>query len=107
MSVSSQIPVYEQVCVKTEEKLVGYRDLTDNEIEAEELFSSGIPSEFGVSLDDNFTAIPFTPNLPGIVVSNPPGTDYEPPAVPLPAAFWLFAGAIAALSVFQRMRKKH
>jgi hypothetical protein len=96
MSSTTQIPVYGDVCVKTEQKIIGYRDLTAGELAEEEAFSSGVPTEFGVGLDfdDQVTAVTWQP--PGAVIANPPGGDYEPPQpVLLPAAIWLFAGALA------------
>lgn len=101
MSATTQIPVYEDVCVKTEQKIIGYRDLTDSEIEAEEMFSSGVPTEFGVglSLDDRFTAVTWQP--PGVVIANPPpGGGYTPPTeVPIPAAIFLFGVAAAMYAI--------
>lgn len=104
MSTTTQLPVYEEVCVKTEQKLVGYRDLTMNEIMEEEAFSSNVPSTVGGTLKDTFTTIPFTPGTPGIVVlpSNP--APYEPPAIPIPGAIFLFAGALAVWFVFQQRK---
>ena len=53
MSTSTQKPLTESVCVKYEDQIVGYRDLTDLEWSEEiESFSSGIPSVIGGTLED-------------------------------------------------------
>lgn len=96
MSATTQIPVYEEVCVKTEQKLVGYRDPTDAESLIEEAFSSGVPS-YGFSYEQALANL-YDPSYhpPGIVIVPPHGTPYTPPAeVAIPGAIWLFAGALA------------
>ena len=94
MSVTTQVPVYETVCVRTEEQLVGYRDPTSNELMMEEQFSSNVPSTFGYE----GVPVPIDPYiLPGYVAPplNPPETHI--PELPVPPGFLILLTGLFAL----------
>ena len=105
MSFVTQTPIVEQVCVKTEARITGYRDITGDEAAKEQALSSGVPS--ATTLDDalsmgiiNNDHVP----TPGYALgSNPPYIPDAPP-VPLPAAAFLFVGAIAVVWAYKTLR---
>ena len=109
MSTETQLPVYETVCVKTEERLVGFRDQTTAEQLAEEAFTSGVPTTYG-TVQEVLTGL-----KPPLVV----GGTLAPPVLPLPpgdvrtaletaapAAWFLMAGALFAGYAIKRRRRK-
>lgn len=107
MSATTQLPVYGEVCVKTEQQVIGYRDLTNDELSLEEMFSSNVPTTFGDSLDENFTGIIGPNTLPGVVIGVPNGPEYTPPSpVPIPGSIWLFAAALACYLMVKGWRKE-
>lgn len=100
----TQIPVYEQVCVKTEERLVGYRDPTDAELTFDEQFSSGVPSTFTIedALDYSITGVA----VPGVYV--PPRPHYpvdDPIPTPIPGAILLF-GTVIGMYIIAKFARR-
>ena len=91
----SSVPVWEEVCVATERRIVGFTD-APSVVEEDTSFSSGVPSAIVPVLDTALYSYP-----PGYVVVNPPGGDgYVPPdpsEIPLPAAGFLFIGVVAII----------
>ena len=100
----TQVPIYEDVCIKTEQRLVGYRDLTSGELALEEKFSSGVPSTFGVeyALDYYIPALV----VPGAYVPPRPHYPLDPPMpTPIPGALLLFGTVFAMYAIFKWTRR--
>lgn len=105
MSSVTQIPVYKTVCIATEERVVGYRDLTPEEALQEELFSSNVPditADYG--LDEQILVETFTPpTMPGTYVPVPRPV-IDPLPTPLPGAALLFS-SVFLIYVLSRIGK--
>ena len=100
MSTEDRVPVYETVCTKTEEKLVGFREPTDDEFAALEEYSSGVPEIVGPVFDRE-AYLPQGP-IPSVLIAPP--VDVVKP-VPIPMSAQLFALVIIAVFLFGLARK--
>lgn len=91
MSTVTQVPIIEQVCVRTEPRIVGYRDAGDAQLAAEEAFSSGVPVTGVDPTQYDGLFVRGTVQVSDIFA--PPVVPEPVDAVPLaPAAYFLLAG---------------